>query len=66
VSLFNRTPTGLTQSDVKALDAAMTTIFDALRNRLQGMDAEIAELKKEVAGLKKMPRQSLQQKLKNK
>jgi hypothetical protein len=30
------------------------------------MDAEIAELKKEVAGLKKMPRQSLQQKLKNK
>jgi hypothetical protein len=66
VSLFNRTPTGLTQSDVQALDAAMTTIFDALRNRLQGMDAEIAELKKEVAGLKKMPRQSLQQRIKNK
>jgi hypothetical protein len=39
---------------------------DALRDRLQGIDAEIAELRAEVERLKREPRQSFAQKLREK
>lgn len=67
MSLFTKTVVvhgGLSTSDMRALEDAFTKIGDAARERLQGIDREIAELREEVAALKREQRMSIAQKLK--
>ena len=53
---------GLSQSDMQAL----SDVADALRERLQGLDARIDALEAEVESLKRKPHQSLKSRLKEK
>lgn len=67
MSLFTKTVIvhgGLSTSDMRALEDAFTKIGDAARERLQGLDKEIAELREEVAALKREQRMSVAQKSK--
>lgn len=69
MSLFTKTVVvhgGLSTSDMRALEDAFTKIGDAARERLQGIDREIAELREEVAALKREQRMSIAQKIKAK
>ena len=69
MSLFTKTVVvtgGLSASDMRALEDAFTKIGDAARERLQGIDKEIAELREEVAALKREQRMSVAQKIKAK
>ncbi len=68
MSLFTKTVIvhgGLSTSDMRALEDAFTKIGDAARERLQGLDKEIAELREEVAALKREQRMSVAQKIKS-
>jgi hypothetical protein len=56
----------LSASDMLAINRAFGEVGDALRTRFQGLDAEIAELRAEVERLKREPRQSFAQKLREK
>jgi hypothetical protein len=53
----------MTQTELNALFKVLTALADAARERLQGHDAEIAELREEIKRLKEGPRMSLAQKL---
>lgn len=64
MSLFNRA--GLSASDMRALERAFTEFTDDLKARFQGLDAEIEDLRKEIATLKAEPRTSLAQRLRAK
>ena len=64
MSLFNRA--GLSASDMQALDKALTGFMVGLKDRLQGLDTEIEDLRKEIAALKAEPRTSLAQRLRTK
>jgi hypothetical protein len=56
----------LSAGDLRAINRALGVVADTLRERLQGLDAEIAELRAEVERLKREPRQSFAQKLREK
>lgn len=62
--------TALTRSDWAAIDHAATSFAAALKERLEGLDAEIEKLQKEVGALRaevrREPRLSLRQKINQK
>lgn len=63
---FLKSGSSLSAADIRAINHAVTAFTEALRDRLQGLDAEIAELRAEVERLKREPRQSVAQKLRAK
>jgi hypothetical protein len=58
--------TTLTRSDWAAIEAAVDTFSTTLKERFQGLDKEIEELRQELAAVKREPRLSLRQKINQK
>ena len=68
MSLFTKTVVvrgGMSHADAEAVSKGFTAIAMAVKERLEGQDKEIAELREEVAALKHEPRMSFAQKIKS-